>query len=221
MEIKCSQCSAQLEAGAAFCNHCGAPIRCCSSCGAVAGPDTSFCSHCGNQLTTACSSAATSDPLATGEISMPSENNKKTNGEPTSWTLESRFLIRFGKQSIINADGPLLQIRKGAGFIVFGVRPITLSKPIQIYIPDISSITVNDSYSISAILMILLGLIGCFGEKFVAGLIFIAIGLSELRVRKISIIHQGQKTTVTDDQSKETVQSLVEYIRQYNPTCIQ
>lgn len=114
-----------------------------------------------------------------------------------------------------------MQIRKGAGFIVFGVRPITLSKPIQIYIPDISSITVKDSYSISAILMILLGLIGCFGEKFVAGLIFIAIGLFELRVRKISIIHQGQKTTVTDDQSKETVQSLIEYIRQYNPTCIQ
>lgn len=77
MEIKCSQCSAQLEAGAAFCNHCGAPIRCCSSCGAVAGPDTSFCSQCGNQLTTACSSAATSGPLAAGEISMPSENNKK------------------------------------------------------------------------------------------------------------------------------------------------
>jgi len=228
MDKTCPKCNAQLDAGTSFCANCGLPINYCNTCGAVADPDTNFCPFCGNQLLSASHEQNQSapiisvpvDPLATTGTIPVANPNGTADDAITEWTLSSRFLLRLGKKSKINADGPLLQIKKGIGVIFYGIRPLYWSAPIQINIPEISSISINERYSISSIIFLIAVIIAIYQERFLVALIFAIIALSELKFRRITIIHQGQKTTMTDDGSKESAQNLIEYIRRYNPNCI-
>lgn len=49
--IVCPKCGVKNEAGAAFCDHCGAPLtKICPSCGEVNDADSTFCRKCGKGL---------------------------------------------------------------------------------------------------------------------------------------------------------------------------
>jgi predicted amidophosphoribosyltransferase len=50
--MKCSRCQAENDAGARFCEDCGARLEAvCPSCGTVVTPGKKFCRSCGAALT--------------------------------------------------------------------------------------------------------------------------------------------------------------------------
>ena len=49
--VVCPACKTQCDAGAKFCNNCGAPLNhSCPKCGAQVKPGSKFCSECGQPL---------------------------------------------------------------------------------------------------------------------------------------------------------------------------
>ena len=50
-KVVCPACKTQCDAGAKFCNNCGAPLNhSCPKCGAQVKPGSKFCSECGQPL---------------------------------------------------------------------------------------------------------------------------------------------------------------------------
>lgn len=51
MDVKCTQCNANVPEGMAFCGQCGAPVRCiCANYGAQNPAEFRFCGKCGNPI---------------------------------------------------------------------------------------------------------------------------------------------------------------------------
>ena len=68
---KCSNCGAELNVGAKFCEECGTPVpqtKTCPKCGAQLKPEAKFCSECGYSF------AAKSAPSAKAGVSVGDKN---------------------------------------------------------------------------------------------------------------------------------------------------
>lgn len=243
----CETCKIDYADNTVFCTQCGgkltekpaeAPkqivrVHKCPACNANYPDTVRFCSQCGVELVYV-EEEVTSDmhfvPVAvtpaiasaTTEREMDSADSEVAE-DATEWEFSSRFLFRFAKEAKVTASESMLTIQKSFGFIFYVVLNMSKSAPVNIDIRDIKSVTVKESYSVWAGFFFILALACIRREAYLAMVILALIGYSELKYTKLIIDYKGGTVEIGDSNSKTapSIQGFLNYIRKYNPHCIQ
>ncbi len=185
-------------------------MKFCETCKNEYDDNTVFCTQCGARLTE-----------KSAETSML--NNTDVTEGASEWEFSSRFLFRFAKEAKVTAKESVLTIQKSVGFIYFAVLTLSRSKPVTVDLREISSVTLKEKYSFWAGVFFFLALLCLEKEKLLAAIIFGIIGYLELKYITITINYKGGSVEFGDSNSisSEPVQNFLNYIRKYNPNCIQ
>lgn len=244
----CETCRKDYSDNTVFCAQCGrkltekpaeAPkqivrVHKCPACNAKYPDAVWFCSQCGTELVYAEEevtadtnivpvAAATAVDAAKPEKEVEIANESKVAEETTEWEFSSRFLFRFAKEAKVSASDNMLTIQKSFGFIFYVVLNMSKSAPVTIDIRDIKSVAVKESYSVWAAFFFILALACIRREAYLAMVLFALIGYFELKYTKMIIDYNGGTLEIGDSNSKtaESIQGFLNYIRKYNPGCIQ
>ena len=241
----CEVCKIDYADNTVFCTQCGgkltekpaeAPkqivrVHKCPACNAKYPDTVRFCSQCGTELVYAeeeVTADANTVPVAAVDAAKPekeveSAGDSKVAEETTEWEFSSRFLFRFAKEAKVAASENMLTIQKSFGFIFYVVLNMSKSAPVTIDIRDIKSVAVKESYSVWAAFFFILALACIRREAYLAMIILALIGYSELKYTKMIIDYKGGTLEIGDSNSKtaDSIQGFLNYIRKYNPGCIQ
>lgn len=241
----CEVCKIDYADNTVFCTQCGgkltekpaeAPkqivrVHKCPACNAKYPDTVRFCSQCGTELVYAeeeVTADANTVPVAAVDAAKPekeveSAGDSKVAEETTEWEFSSRFLFRFAKEAKVAASENMLTIQKSFGFIFYVVLNMSKSAPVTIDIRDIKSVAVKESYSVWAAFFFILALACIRREAYLAMVILALIGYSELKYTKMIIDYKGGTLEIGDSNSKtaDSIQGFLNYIRKYNPGCIQ
>lgn len=241
----CEACRKEFSDSTVFCTQCGGKltekptevpkqimrVHKCPACNAKYPDAVRFCSQCGTELVYAeeeVKADANIVPVAAVDAAKPEKEvenagDSKVAEEKTEWEFSSRFLFRFAKEAKVAASENMLTIQKSFGFIFYVVLNMSKSAPVTIDIRDIKSVAVKESYSVWAAFFFILALACIRREAYLAMVILALIGYSELKYTKMIIDYKGGTLEIGDSNSKtaDSIQGFLNYIRKYNPGCIQ
>lgn len=242
----CERCKKDYNDNSVFCTQCGgkltekqavvpkeiARVHKCPTCSAKYPDAVRFCSQCGAELVYAEEEVAADTnivPVAAVPATAATTTVKdsvESGGvmeDATEWEFSSRFLLRFAKETKVTASESMLTIQKSFGFIFYMVLNMSKSAPVNIDIRDIKSVTVKESYSVWAAFFFILALVCIRREAYLAMVILAVIGYTELKYTKLIITYKGGTVEIGDSNSKAalSIQGFLNYIRKYNPDCIQ
>ena len=244
----CEACNIKFNDNTVFCPQCGnklteeqvkAPkqivrVHKCPACNVQYPDNTRFCTQCGTELVYAeeelentvtdfvpALGVANTEGAATTEKS-PSDNDAVVD-ENTEWEFSSRFLFRFAREAKVTAQESVLTIQKSVGFIYFAVLTLSRSQPVMVDAREITTVTLKERYSVWAGVFFFLALLCLEKENILAAIIFGIIGYVELKYITITINYRGGSVEIGDSNSisSESVQGFLNYIKKYNPNCIQ
>jgi uncharacterized Zn finger protein (UPF0148 family) len=209
-------------------------MKFCKTCGKSFEEGTVFCSQCGTKLVgveekvaenanVVPAVVASADVVTAPAKDTDSAERSEILEETTQWEFSSRFLLRFAKEAKVTANESMLTIQKSFGFIFYVVLNMSKSAPVTVDIRDIKSVTVKEGYSVWAGFFFILALACIRREAYLAMVILALIGYSELKYTKMIINYKGGTIEIGDSNSKTapSIQGFLNYIRKYNPGCIQ
>lgn len=246
----CEACKKEYNDDTVFCSQCGSKlvmkqekakiiwVHKCPSCGQAFPDNVRFCTQCGKELVDAeedvTNLVAADHTMAASEVVQKenqasfasvsvSEMDTLEAEEKTEWEFSSRFLFRFAREAKVTAQESVLTIQKSVGFIYFAVLTLSRSQPVMVDAREITTVTLKERYSVWAGVFFFLALLCLEKENILAAIIFGIIGYVELKYVTITINYRGGSVEIGDSNSisSESVQGFLNYIKKYNPNCIQ